>query len=128
MLQYDALKFIFEAAQKPPQYEIIIFDINGGRDGEPSPPNIFVSKDFINRLQKCLTPDGLLIFHMINREPSPVFQEVFSPIYNYTEEIVTVLYCRNQPLERRLDANKKEVIVTQLEDQVVPKKGKFAFE
>jgi len=83
VVQCDALKFIFEAAQKLSQFEVIIFDINNGIDGEPSPSNIFVCKDFLARLKKCLSPDGILIFHMINREPPQAFQELFNPIYIY---------------------------------------------
>jgi spermidine synthase len=67
VVQSDALKFIFQAAQKPDLYDLIIFDINGGVDGQPSPSPIFVSKDFLARLQKCLTKSGELIFHLINR-------------------------------------------------------------
>lgn len=128
VVECDALKFIFQAAQKAELYDVIIFDINGGKDGEPSPSNIFVSKDFLSRVQKCLSPEGILIFHMINREPPQAFQDLFNPVYIYTEEIVTLLYCRNQPIERRQDANKKEVVVTKLEDQEIPKQGRFGFE
>lgn len=128
VIQYDALKYIFENSKGEQQFDLIIFDINGGVDGQPSPSPIFLSKDFLLRLQKCLSPHGLLIYHLINRDIPQTFQQIFNPIYSHVEDIVTMVYCFNVPLEKRLDSNKKQVIVTKMEYQEVQKKGRFDFE
>ena len=114
------------------RFDLIIIDINSEDVNEISPPDKFLTHDFLVNLQKCLSKNGMLFINFISKDEKileKVIQEIaeiFHLVYaaKIENEYNTVIYAKN--LKYQIDKvkdfkNEEEKIFVVLEDTVLDK-------
>ncbi|KRX03797.1 hypothetical protein PPERSA_04305 [Pseudocohnilembus persalinus] len=106
--------------------DYIIIDINGGI-GKVSPPEQFLTTEFLQKLQKQLKPNtgvlsiNVLAFNDIQKqEVIAKLSSVFDIIYSLDTEsdLNEVFYCVNHNFKRQVQSNQEEIIL--VEPQYIP--------
>ncbi|EAR90517.1 methyltransferase domain protein (macronuclear) [Tetrahymena thermophila SB210] len=122
------------APKKKQQYDIIVIDIVSPQENQASPPEQFLQEEFLQKLQKLLENNGLLMINYIGthqKECDTLLQtklsKVFDLIYSYkTEnELNDVLFAVNTKFKRDVkidNNNQKEELIIVEKDQIKQRK------
>lgn len=112
-------------------YDLIIIDINSSDPDQISPPEKFLSKEFLGKLKNCLAKKGMLFLNFISKEEKTLQSTIekiamdFNVVYSarIENEYNTVIFAKNLQFESQLKGEEEEKILIVEEENVLDKKA-----